>query len=161
MSIQDSSGYGRVDADAHQATLRLLAEVADYLSRMPTHPMTHAMLLKVQSHLDNPNAKVLDARLAMLADDQSKSAKIRSGDGFKGTSELTTLGAPVIAARLLYPELRLESPAVKQYLEAGELSEAESLADAIGRQIADGVSIQLTPIDPIFDRVWIDPKVET
>ncbi|CAM8620989.1 hypothetical protein MCEMSHM24_02418 [Comamonadaceae bacterium] len=161
MSIQDSSGYGQVEAAAHEATLRLLAEVADYLSRLPAHPMTHAMIQKVQSHLDDPKAKVLNARLAMLADDQIQSAKVRSGDGFKGTSELTTLGAPVIAARLLYPELRLESPAVKQYLEAGELSEAESLADAIGRQIADGISIQLTPIDPIFARVWIDPKVET
>lgn len=158
MAIFDNVRYGHIEADAHQTTLNLLTEVADYLSRLPAHPMTHAMIQKVQSHLDNPNAKAQNARLTMLAEDQALSAKIQSGDGFKGTSLLTPSGAPVIAARLLYPNLRLESPAVQELLNAGEQLQADTLSAAIGREIAEGVTINLSPIHPIIDLVWLEPK---
>jgi len=158
MAIFDNVRYGQIEADAHQTTLHLLTEVADYLNRLPAHPMTHAMIQKVQSHLANPMAKAQNARLAMLAEDQTLSAKIQSGDGFKGTSRLIPSGAPVIAARLLYPRLRLESPAVQDLLNAGEQLQADTLSAAIGREIAEGVTINLSPIHPIIDRVWLDPK---
>lgn len=158
MAIFDNVRYGQIEADAHQTTLNLLTEVADYLSRLPAHPMTHAMIQKVQSHLDNPKAMAQNARLAMLAEDQALSAKIQSGDGFKGTSQTTPSGSPLIAARLLYPELRLESPAVQELLNAGKQLQADTLSAAIGREIAEGVSIDLSPIHPIVDHVWLDPQ---
>lgn len=158
MPLQENAPYEQVDADAHQTTLNLLKDVADYLSRLPTHPMTHAMLQKVQSHLNSPSARAQEARLTMLANDQALSAKVKSGDGFKGISRLTPIGLPVIAARLLYPSLRLESPAVQWHLNAGEQLKAESLSAAIGREIASGVSIDFSPIHPILDRVWINPR---
>lgn len=158
MANFDNVRYGQIEADAHQTTLNLLTEVANYLNRLPAHPMTHAMIQKVQSHLDNPNAKAQNARLTMLAEDQALSAKIQSGDGFKGTSQTTPSGAPVIAARLLYPNLRLESPAVQELLNAGEQLQADTLSAAIGREIAEGVTLTLSPIHPIIDLVWLEPK---
>lgn len=158
MAPKENAPYGQIDADTHQTTLDLLKDVADYLSRLPAHPMTNTMLKKVQAHLNNPSAKAQEARLSMLAKDQTLSAKVMSGDGFKGMSRFTTDGLPLIAARLLYPALRLESPAVQWHLNAGEKLEAESIMAEIGREIAGGVSMDFSPIHPIIDRAWINPQ---
>jgi hypothetical protein len=72
----------------------------------------------------------------MLAEDQTLSAKIQSGDRFKGTSLLAPSRSSVIAARLLYPKFRLESPAVQALLNAGEQLQTDTLSVAIGREIA-------------------------
>jgi hypothetical protein len=64
----------------------------------------------------------------------------------------------VIAARLLYPKLRLESPTVQALLNAGEQLQADTLSVGIGREIAEGVTIDLSPFHPIVDHVWLDPK---
>lgn len=151
MTPPDSDRYGRVDADAHQTTLDLLKEVADYLDRLPKHPMTHSVLQKVRSHLDNPSAKAQEGRLAMLSKDQIMSAKVKSGNGFKGASQYTPTGLPIVSARLLYPTLQLESPAVQELLDAGELLKAERLSAAIGRDIASGMSIHFSSIHPNLD----------
>ena len=153
MTPQDSERYGQVDADAHQTTLDLLKEVADYLDRLPKHPMTHSVLQKVRSHLDNPSAKAQEVRLAMLSKDQVMSAKVKSGNGFKGATQYTPTGLPIVSARLLYPTLQLESPAVQELLDAREPLKAERLCTAIGRGIAGGVSIHLSSIHLKLDHV--------
>jgi hypothetical protein len=64
----------------------------------------------------------------------------------------------VIAARLLYPKLRLESPAVQALLKAGEQLQADTLSVVIGREIAVAVTIDLSLIHLIVDHVWLDPQ---
>lgn len=64
----------------------------------------------------------------------------------------------MIAAWLLYPKLRLESPTVQALLNAGEQLQADTLSVAIGREIAEGVTIDLSPFHPIVDHVWLDPQ---
>ena len=110
MTPQDSERYGQVDADAHQTTLDLLKEVVDYLDRLPKHPMTYSVLQKVRFHLDNPRAKAQEVRLAMLSKEQVMNAKVKSGNGFKGASQYTPTGLPIISASLLYPTFNWNHP---------------------------------------------------
>ena len=158
MPLSEKQPYGQIDASQHQTALDLLGEVADYLGRLPTHPMTHALLQRVHSHVKNPAAKAQNIRLAMLSDSEVFAAKIMSGIGFHGASRYTPIGLPVIAARLVYPVLRLESPAVQSFLSCGDHARAESLSTVIGREILSGVSLDLSPLHPVLDRVWADKK---
>ena len=66
----------------------------------------------VRAHLRAPGAIPSKGRLATLAADQLWSARITSGSGFTGASGFTPVGLPVIAARLVYPVLKIASPAL-------------------------------------------------
>ena len=151
MIISDDAHYGAIDASQHQTSLDLLREVADYLSRLPAHPMTHAVRLKVVAHVRSPGTRAQIARLAMLSNCEDFAARIASGNGFEGDSRYTPSGAPVIAASLIYPTLRLDSPAIQACLNRGDHAKADSLASAIGRDLTGGVSIDLSPIHPVHD----------
>lgn len=152
MNPLEPSPYGATDAQAHRTSLALLEEVADYLRRLPINPMTRAMERKIQDHLDNPQGKALQRRTAVLAEDELLSARIASGSGFKGTSRYTPGGLPVLTARLLYPTLRLESPAVAWLRQSAKEEEAEQLARSIGNEVAGALEIELSPMDPRLDR---------
>lgn len=129
-------------AQSHQATLDLLAEVGDYLSRLPVHPMTRAMHQKVLAHLSDPFATVTRDRLVELAAAEKKTSLVRAGQSFSGVDHFTPSGLPRIECRLLYPELRIESPAYQFELVAGEDSEALLLR--IAKDIAQGLTIRVS-----------------
>lgn len=156
MNPLDPSPYGATDAQAHATTLSLLEEVADYLRRLPAHPMHRAMERKIQEHLDDPHGKAMKRRIAVLCEDEMLSARVAAGNGFDGVSRYTPSGLPVLSVRLLYPVLRLESPAVAKTREAGLENEAQKLATTLAQEIADGLEIKLSPLDPILHRRWID-----
>lgn len=149
MRHSETDSYREMDANEHQISLMLLGDVADYLKRLPTHPKTYEILQRINSHLHHPNAKAMQQRVAILAADQTMSARLASSNGFNGVYRYITNGEPVIAARLIYPFLRLESPAIQSYLNKGDQNRAEHLSAAIGREIAEGVSIDLSPISDL------------
>ena len=43
--------------------MNLLREALNYLERLPAHPMTYAMALKIRNHLSNPQTLALVRRL--------------------------------------------------------------------------------------------------
>lgn len=45
------------------ASLNLLQEVSNYLERLPAHPMTYAMVLKIRNHLRDPQTCAPERRL--------------------------------------------------------------------------------------------------
>ncbi len=159
MDIKEDRPYGEIDANAHQCTLNLLREAADYLRRLPAHPMTSAMLRKIDAHLESPQEKAQVSRLKSLAGDEEFCDRIQAGNAFVGVSRYTPAGLPVIAGRLLYPNFELTSPAMQHAMHAGWTERAETLAAAIAREIAEGVSIQLRPLNPVIDRVWCSPQL--
>ena len=130
------------DARVHQAALDLLAEVSDYLSRLPTHPMTHAMHQKVLAYLDDPSAKVKRESLVALAAAEKKAELVKSGQSFSGTTSYIPSGVPVLECQLLYPELRIESPAYQQELDTG--GDAEAVLMHIAKGIAQGLTISMS-----------------
>lgn len=140
--------YGAVTAPAHQDSLDLLSEVADYLRRLPAHPMHSAMAKKIDAHLVDPSGRSIKDRVKLLADDQEFSARIQNGTSFIGWSALTTSGAPAITCFLNYPSLELTSPAAEDL-------DASVVAALISQEITAGVVIPLRPIHPILDRAWL------
>ena len=127
---------------SHEFTLNLLAEVGNYLSRLPAHPMTRAMHQRVQAHLDNPLAKVRRDEMNVRTNAEKNVALIKSGLSFWGLKHITATGAPLIHCRLLHPALRIESPAYQHALSSGE--DAEAMLLQIATEIAQGVTISLS-----------------
>lgn len=137
--------YGAIDAHAHQTSLDLLEEVAEYLRRLPVHPMTHAMVNKIQAHLQDPQQVARTKRLSTLAEAQSFTAKLNSGHVFRGHAIYASSGAPLFAYSLQYPELRLTSPAMLEAREEGDEA-IERMAERIGLEIAAGVTVLFKPV---------------
>lgn len=130
------------DARLHQAALDLLGEVSDYLSRLPTHPMTHAMHQKVLAYLEDPSATVKRESLVALAAAEKKAELVKSGQSFSGTTRFIPSGVPVLECRLLYPELRIESPAYQYELDTG--GDAEAVLMHIAKDIAQGLTLSMS-----------------
>lgn len=99
----------------------------------------------------------MQEQLATLAKDQAWSARVKSGSCFQAFSSYTAVGLPVISARLVYPVLKLDSPAFLDDLSHGRKANAYKLAVVIGKQVAAGMEIHLSPVDPVLDRSAI-PK---
>ena len=154
MSDKKDQAYGEIDANAHQCTLNLLREAADYLRRLPAHPMTSAIFKKIDAHLESPQEKAQVSRLKSLAGDEEFRERIQAGNAFVGFSRFTPAGLPVIAGRLMYPNLELTCPAIQHAVHAGWTDRVDALAAAIAREIAEGVNIQLRPLNPVVDRGW-------
>ncbi|WP_382225309.1 hypothetical protein [Hydrogenophaga atypica] len=133
-----------LDAETYKSTLNLLAEVADYLSRMPVNHMTMAMHRKLTDHLASPQVLAMKAHSDWTADHEARAALVRSGLQLTGSVwGDNSDGAPLIMANLVYPELRLESPFC-----ASEDIAAQKKEDAwmdIGKAIAKGVTLRLGP----------------
>lgn len=159
MSDQKDQPYGAIDANAHQCTLNLLREAADYLRRLPAHPMTSAMFKKIDAHLESPQAKAQVNRLKSIARDEEFCNRIQAGNAFVGVSRYTPAGLPVITGRLLYPNFELTSPAMQHAVHAGWTERTDALAAAIAREIAEGVSIPLRPLNPVIDRGWCSTQL--
>ncbi len=53
----------------------------------------------------------------------------------------------MVEAKLIYPTLRLDSPAIAEYHKQGRHAEVKRLSAVIGREIASGLSIDLTLMD--------------
>ncbi len=133
------------DVQAYQTSLELLAEVADYLARLPVTPTTRALENRVRAHLRDPSAVAAQRRAAVLAEDAAWAARIAAGACFVGVAGFTTDGAPTVDVEILFPSLRITSPACAALRTASQDKEADELASAIGRQIEAGLNILLRP----------------
>ena len=80
--------------ERHAETLAFLAQVRDYISSWPAHPMNRDMLAKIDEHLENP--------LHRLVKDGQKP---RSGENF------TPAGREVLRATLEGDRLTITAPA--------------------------------------------------
>jgi hypothetical protein len=90
--------------DDYLATLDVLREAADYLARLPPHPMTTAMVRKLNAHLSEPRRTTM-ARL------EEEQAQVRKRDRLLMTgANYTPAGLPVIQANLLERTLTLRQP---------------------------------------------------
>lgn len=156
MNPLEPTRYGSLEAQTHRSTLDLLREVADYLGRLPSHPAHHAMQTKLEEHLAKPSVKAWHQRTAIVAEDEVFRARVVAGNGFFGTSDsFMPNGLPVLTARLLYPVLRLESPAVRMTPAAGQGKEPVNLAASLAHDLGKGVDINLRSLDPVLDQRWL------
>jgi anaerobic glycerol-3-phosphate dehydrogenase len=138
--------YTPTEAGSHLASLKLLEEAADYLRRLPAHPMTNQMLYKIQEHLEEPGAGVRRKRLELITNDEEWNARITSGAAMRGTSQYSPTGAPVIRATIAGHVLWLDSPSVAEIVKVEGMEAAMFHANAIGKEIAEGLEIPLSQI---------------
>lgn len=84
--------------EQHADTLNLLREALEYLERLPTVPLTRELCRRVQHHLDEPLARLLEEK------------RLNEGQ-LRGAGAFTPAGLPVVLARVKWPEeLLLWSP---------------------------------------------------
>lgn len=156
MNPLEPTRYGSLEAQTHGSTLDLLREVADLLGRLPPEPTHEAMLAKIHGHLAKPSVTAWQRRTAIVAEDEIFRARVAAGNAFLGVSnQFMANGFPLLTARLLYPVLRLESPAARMAPVASLGQEQQGPAASLARQISDGLDIKLAPADPVLDQRWL------
>lgn len=136
---------GTIDAQAHLDGLALLAEVASYMRRLPPHPITMAMVHKVETHLNDPGAQARQQRLLAQSEAQNWTAHAQSGTAMEAAYGLCPEGSPLISARLLHSTLSLHSPALEQYRLGFNDEGFEAAAEQIARYLEQGVTLKLGP----------------
>ena len=102
----------------HAATLEFLAEVRDYLARLPVHPMNRRMLEKIEAHLHEPVHNLIQSGI-----------KPRSG------MSCTAAGTVSIAATLEGDRLTVTTPAKGKGLPD----------DLLLKRLREGISLNLKP----------------
>lgn len=156
MNPLEPTRYGSLEAQTHRSSLDLLKEVADYLGQLSPNPTHQEMVTKIREHLARPSAKAWQRRTEIVAEDEIFRARIAAGNGFIGTSNAFTLnGLPVLTARLLYPVLRLDSPAVRMTLGVSQDTDPQNPAGRLVHDLARGLDINLGPLDPVLDQRWL------
>ena len=138
-----------VDAVVHLETLKLLSEVADYLGRLPVNPMTHGMKRKIEEHLQRPGANAHRARIEQTAKDQQWLDRLQAGECFTGSDRYTPVGLPVIDCLVVGGQVHLRSPALSHAIRNGTVADADQMAVSFGRELAEGIDIELTKITPV------------
>lgn len=156
MNPLEPTRYGSLEAQTHRSTLELLREVSDYLGQLPPHPMHQEMVTKIQKHLASPSATAWQRRTAIVAEDEVFRARVASGKAFLGISDkFMPNGFPLLTARLLYPVLRLESPAARMTRANPHDTEPKNPAASLAQDIGNGLEIKLAPLDPVLDERWL------
>lgn len=156
MNPLEPTRYGSLEAQTHRSTLDLLREVADYLGHLQPDPAHQVMAAKIHEHLAKPSVKAWHKRTAIVADDEIFRARVAAGNAFLGASnQFMANGLPLLTARLLYPVLRLESPAARMAPAADLDQEQQGPAASLARAITDGLDITLAPADPVLDQRWL------
>lgn len=134
-----------IDSQAHLNSLGLLGEVADYLGRLPAHPMHSQMKRRIEEHLGNPEAKALEKRLTADALDKEYAARIASGVVFSGGGVgYSEEGLPLLLVSFAYPKLRIESPAVSEYHKGEEHKKLQASLSRIGSELAAGIELAMS-----------------
>lgn len=148
------------DAAVHLESLQLLAEAAQYLGRLPRHPLTHNLMSRIEAHLDRPGSKVHKDRLESIAKDMDWRSRMEAGECYSGASRFTPAGLPVVECLIVRGTVNLRSPAHDYVTKHGTLDDANKLATAIGRDITAGLSFQLAAADKITLKSWVpfEPK---
>ena len=120
------------------ASLNLLREALNYLERLPAHPMTYAMALKIRNHLNNPQTLALERR-----HHEVEAAEKFSRHGHSANFGFTNEGIPTLTASLLDGVLTLKSPAGAQLPE----EELEGFSRQLTTLLAQGVEVKLAPAE--------------
>lgn len=120
------------------ASLNLLREALNYLERLPAHPMTYAMALKIRNHLNNPQTLALERR-----HHEVEAAEKFSRHGHSGNFGFTNEGLPTLTASLLDGVLALKSPAAAQLPE----EELEGFSRQLTTLLAQGIEVKLAPVE--------------
>ncbi|MDT8992806.1 hypothetical protein RQP54_18175 [Curvibacter sp. APW13] len=148
------------DAAVHHETLKLLAEAAEYLGRLPLSHPTLQLKSRLDAHLQRPGAKVHRDRLENIAKDREWRARLEAGQYFHGTSRYTPEGLPVVDCLVIRGNVYLRSPAYADLATQGNSPKATQMAETIAREIATGSNIQLTSVgkerDHLLMRNWQD-----
>ncbi|ABM39700.1 hypothetical protein [Polaromonas naphthalenivorans] len=119
--MADESGLKMED---HASALALLAEVRDYLMRLPAVPITRQLCRKIDAHLADPGiARVKDAAERALR------------DRTKLNGALYRVGGPCLSAELFQKKLTLKS----DNLDIPGCFSSEELLDILCR----GISLEL------------------
>jgi hypothetical protein len=118
------------------ASLNLLREALNYLERLPAHPMTYAVALKIRNHLSNPQTLALERRLHEV-----EAAEKFSRHGHSANFGFTNEGLPTLTASLLDGVLALKSPAAAQLPE----EELKGFSRRLTTLLAEGIEVRLTP----------------
>ena len=125
-------------SETHLATEVMLREVLEYLQRLPAHPMTTAMLRKVQAHLDSPAAGIVRDR------DRRRVAAARAVDlGRGGQGGYVMEGYPELCVSIAEDVVLVASPAAERF---GTTSRGRAFALALAAQLAKGYRIDLSPL---------------
>ena len=119
------------------ASLNLLREALNYLERLPAHPMTYAMALKIRNHLNNPLTLALERR-----HHEVEAAEKFSRHGHSANFGFTNEGIPTLTASLLDGVLALKSPAAAQIPD----EELEGFSRQLTALLAQGVKVRLAPV---------------
>lgn len=124
-------------AEVHITNEALLREAADYLLRLPYHPMTVTLAKKIQSQLDDPRSRI-------VLEDDKRQAEARRTDLFsrRGSSRFTPAGLPVILVTVEGETARVSSPAAKSL---GSRLQGDKFAAHLVEELANGVLVQLSP----------------
>ena len=120
------------------ASLNLLREALNYLERLPAHPMTYAMALKIRNHLNNPQTLALERR-----HHEVEAAEKFSRHGHSGNFGFTNEGLPTLTASLLDGVLALKSPVAAQLPE----EELEGFSRQLTTLLAQGIEVKLAPVE--------------
>lgn len=140
------------DAAVHQESLRLLAEVAEYLGHLPLNALTREMKVNIEAHLKRPGAKVHIERLETIAKDQEWRARVEAGNAFTGVSRFTPIGLPVVQCLVMRGTVNLRSPLYEEAIMRGDSESADRFATKIGREVAGGLSIELRQVHEVLDK---------
>lgn len=111
-------------------TLKLLQETVDYLNRLPVVPVTHALINKIQAHIDDPH--VVAARRE--AREMEVLVSRRYG------SRYAPSGAPAYLAVVDGNKVTFHVPAYSPKLEDGSVPEDHRM-----QELAKGVTLGLWP----------------
>jgi len=122
------------DAELIAAHTGMLHEAVDYLRRMPRHPMTSAMIAKIEAHLEAPRA----VAAARIAEAQAATA-IALQSRARGAGWFTADGRPELVAELVGNRLRISSPAAADC----DVDAWQAYSTNLAAALAKGVDIDL------------------
>lgn len=140
------------DAAVHQESLRLLAEAAEYLGRLPPNALTLEMKVKIEAYLKRPGAKAHRERLETVAKDQEWCVRVESGNAFTGVSGITPIGLPAFQCLVMRGTVFLRSPLLEEAIMRGDSESEERISKTIGREIVGGLRIELRPVHEVLDK---------
>lgn len=139
-----------VDAVVQLESLQLLNEVADHLGRLPVNPMTYRLKRKIEDYLQRPGANAHRARTEQTAKDQQWLNRLQAGECFTGSERYTPVGLPAVDCLVVGGQVHLRSPALSHAISHG--TDADQMAISFGRELAEGIDIELTKITSITSR---------
>lgn len=135
------------DAAVHEETLKLLAETAEYLGRLPLNHVTLKLKSRIDAHLQRPGAKAHADRLASIAKDMEWRNRLEAGTCFSGVTKFTEDGTPELECLVMRGNVYFQSPAYEAAQLSGNEEAMKQMALGIGQDIAVGTRIILQSPD--------------